>query len=93
MLAAVLLFAAGCSQAPEGGAAAGNEDPPEVRYRKGVMQAQAFKAGVLRDMADGAIDADADLFAEYAADQAALWTELRCRHWTRSGLSARNADR
>ena len=75
MLTAVVFVAAGCSQAPEGGAAAGNEDSPEaaaMRYRQGLMQVQAFKLGVLRDMADGVTDADADVFAEYAADLAAV---------------------
>ena len=74
IFATVLLVAAGCSQSPEGGAAAGNEDSPEaaaMRFRQGLMQVQAFKLGVLRDMADGVIAADADLFAEYAADLAA----------------------
>ena len=29
------------------------------------MQVIAFKVGTLRDMAEGTIDADADVFAEY----------------------------
>ena len=71
--AALMIGAAGCSQEPQGGGA--DEDSPEsaaMQYRQSLMQVQGFKVGVLRDMADGVIDADADLFAEYAADLAAV---------------------
>ena len=69
---ALIIGAAGCSQDTGGGA---EEDSPEfaaMRYRQSLMQVQAFKLGVLRDMAEGVIDADADVFEEYAADLAAV---------------------
>ena len=68
LASALMLAAAGCSQAPE------EDDSPEfaaMEYRQGLMHVQAWKLGVLRGMAEGAIDADADVFAEYAGDLAA----------------------
>jgi len=69
---ALALVVTGCSQAPDGAGEA--EDTPEfaaMEYRQGLMHVFAFKAGAIRDMAEGTIDADADVFAEYAADLAA----------------------
>ena len=65
--AALMLVGAGCSQEPE----EGSPEFAAMEYRQGLMHVQAFKAGTLRDMADGTIDADVDVFAEYAADLAA----------------------
>ncbi len=72
--AALMFVAAGCSQGPEGGGAVEEESPEfaAMDYRQSLMRVQAFKAGTLRDMADGIIDADVDVFAEYAADLAAV---------------------
>ena len=68
----ILLGGVGCSQ--EGGGAGADEESPEfaaMEYRHGLMHVFAFKLGVLRNMAEGNIDADAAVFAEYAADLAA----------------------
>jgi len=65
--AALMLVGAGCSQGPA-------DESPEsaaMEYRQSLMHVQAFKLGALRGMADGTIDADVDVFAEYAADLAA----------------------
>ena len=69
-MALIMLTGAGC-----GGGSAVDEDSPEyiaAQYRQGLMQVLSFKVGTLRDMAEGAIDADAAVFAEYAADAAAV---------------------
>lgn len=68
ILASALVLVAGCSQAPE------EDDSPEfaaMEFRQGLMHVQAWKLGVLRGMAEGTIDANAAVFAEYAADLAA----------------------
>ena len=77
--AVALLIGAGCGGGSQEGSMDANmaevdEDSPEfaaMQYRQGLMQVIAFKVGTLRDMAEGTIDADADVFAEYAADAAA----------------------
>ena len=69
----LLLGGVGCSQ--EGGGAAADEESPEfaaMEYRHGLMHVFAFKLGVLRDMAEGNIAADTAVFAESAADLAAV---------------------
>ena len=72
----ILLGGVGCSQEGGGGAGApaADEESAEfaaMEYRHGLMHVLAFKVGVLRDMAEGTIDADASVFAESAADLAA----------------------
>ena len=82
---AIALFAiSGCGGGSDGSAdadmAAVDEDSPEfaaMQYRQGLMQVLSFKVGTLRDMAEGAIDADAAVFAEYAADAAAVTGMVR----------------
>ena len=77
---AIALFAvSGCGGGSDESAdenmAAVDEDSPEyaaMQYRQGLMQVMGFKVGTLRDMAEGTIDADAGVFAEYAADAAAV---------------------
>ena len=77
---AIALFAiSGCGGGSDGSAdadmAAVDEDSPEfaaMLYRQGLMQVMSFKVTTLRDMAEGAIDADAGVFVEYAADAAAV---------------------
>ncbi len=77
---AVALFAvSGCGggsdESADANMAAVDEDSPEyaaMQYRQGLMQVMGFKVGTLRDMAEGTIDADAGVFAEYAADAAAV---------------------
>ncbi len=78
-IALTMLMGAGCGGGSEDSADAGmaavDEDSPEyiaAQYRQGLMQVLSFKVGTLRDMAEGAIDADAAVFAEYAADAAAV---------------------
>ena len=75
---AIALFAvSGCGGGSDGSAdanmAAVDEDSPEyaaTMYRQGLMQVLGYKVSTLRDMAEGAIDADAAVFAKYAADTA-----------------------
>ncbi len=53
--------------------AAVDEDSPEFAamvYRQGLMQVLGYKVSALRDMAEGTIEADAGVFAKYAADAA-----------------------
>ena len=77
---AIALFAiSGCGGGSDGSAdadmAAVDEDSPEfaaMQYRQGLMQVLSFKVNTVRDMAEGTIDADAGVFAEYAADAAAV---------------------
>ena len=67
-----MLVGAGCSQGPGGGA---NEDTPEsaaMEYRQALMHVMAYKRATLLGMSEGNIPADADVFAEYAADLAAV---------------------
>ena len=74
-----LLTGAGCSQATDEPAAAAagpgaDEDSPEfaaLQYRQGLMHVLAFKAGPVRNMADGTIPVDEALFVQSAADLAA----------------------
>jgi cytochrome c556 len=74
-----LLTAVGCGQATDEPAAAAagsaaDEDSPEfaaIQYRQGLMHVLAFKAGPVRNMADGTTPVDEALFAESAADLAA----------------------
>ena len=76
--AAIALFAiSGCGGGSDGSAdgnmAAVDEDSPEfaaVQFRQGVMHVLGYKVATLRDMAEGTIEADADVFAKYAADAA-----------------------
>jgi len=75
----ILALGAGCGQSPQdsGGAPmpAVDEDSPEfaaMAYRQGLMQVIAFKAGTLRDMAEGNTEVDSDVFTEYAEDLAAV---------------------
>jgi cytochrome c556 len=70
---AMSLLVAACGQAPDGGAAVDMESPEyaAMEYRQGLMHVIAFKAGTLRDMADGNVPVDEATFAEYAADLAA----------------------
>ena len=76
--AAIALFAiSGCGGGSDGSAdanmAAVDEDSPEfaaMQYRQGLMHVMGFKVGTLRDMAEGTIEADAGVFAKYAADAA-----------------------
>ena len=94
---AVALFAiSGCGGGSDGSAdanmAAVDEDSPEyaaMQYRQGLMQVMGFKVGTLRDMAEGTIDADAGVFAEYAADAAAVAGMLLEGF---EGLEASNTD-
>ena len=77
--AAFLLTSSGCSQAPDEPAAttagpAADEDSPEfaaMEYRQGLMHVLEFKAGPVRNMADGSTPVNEALFAESAADLAA----------------------
>ncbi|MFL2555017.1 MAG: c-type cytochrome [Candidatus Rariloculaceae bacterium] len=74
-----LLTSSGCSQAPDEPAAttaapAVDEDSPEfaaTEYRQGLMHVLEFKAGPVRNMADGSIPVNEALFAESATDLAA----------------------
>ena len=76
--AAITLFAiSGCGGGSDGSAdanmAAVDEDSPEfaaMQYRQGLMHVMGFKAATLRDMAEGTVEADAAVFAKYAADMA-----------------------
>ena len=79
-LAAITLLAvSGCGDGT-GGSADGNmaavdEDSAEfaaMQYRQGLMQVLAFKGTIVRDMAEGTMEADAGVFAESAADAAAV---------------------
>lgn len=74
--AAIALFAiSGCGGGSDGAAdanmAAVDEDSPEfaaMQYRQGLMHVLGYKVATLRDMAEGTIEADAAVFAKYAAD-------------------------
>jgi cytochrome c556 len=75
-----LLVGAGCSEAPEqaaGAPAAGpavDQDTAEyaaMEYRQGLMHVMAFKAGPVRNMADGSMPVDEAVFAKSASDLAA----------------------
>jgi len=71
----ILLIGVGCSQEGAGPVAVVDEDSPEfaaMEYRQGLMEVIAFKAGTIRDMADGNSEVDSDMFTEYAADLAAV---------------------
>ena len=75
--AIVLLAVSGCGGGSDGSAdgnmAAVDEDSPEfaaMQYRQGLMHVLGYKVATLRDMAEGAIEADAGVFAKYAADTA-----------------------
>lgn len=79
-IAGLALLMVACSQAPRGGgegsqAAAGvDTDSAEyaaMRYRQGLMQVIAYKAGRLRGMADGDIPVDEAVFLKSANDLAA----------------------
>ncbi len=75
---AIALFAvAGCGGGSDGSADANmaevDEDSPEfaaMQYRQGLMHVLGYKVATLRDMAEGTIEADAGVFAKYAADAA-----------------------
>ncbi len=77
-LAAIMLFAvSGCGggSGESADTAAVDEDSAEfaaMQYRQGLMQVLAFKGTIVRDMAEGTMEADAALFAESAADAAAV---------------------
>ena len=76
--AAIALFAiSGCGggsdDAADANMAAVDEDSPEfiaMQYRQGLMQVIGYKVGALRDMAEGAIEADTAVFAKHASDAA-----------------------
>ena len=78
IFSAVALFAiSGCGGGSDGAAdgnmAAVDEDSPEfaaMQYRQGLMHVLGYKIATLRDMAEGAIEADDAVFAKYAADLA-----------------------
>jgi cytochrome c556 len=81
VLAGAVLVLVACGQAPDGGAA-GPQGAADVdvesseyaamEYRQGLMHVIAFKAGTLRDMADGNIPVDEETFVEFATDLAAV---------------------
>lgn len=73
--AAIALFAiSGCGDgAADADMAAVDEDSPEfaaMQYRQGLMHVMGYKIATLRDMAEGAIEADDAVFAKYAVDLA-----------------------